>query len=259
MSANPPTQYATEDNLAARQRLWQTSHREQPFDLFSWVLDLAGVRPGSATSVLDVGCGNGNYEAALVRLGHAGMRVALDLSTGMLATVRSAERVQADAAALPFGRSTFDLVLAPHMLYHVPDVAGAAREMRRVLRHGGLCVAVTNGAANLQELAALIEAAVGTGWKMVRPANHFKLENGSDPLASAFDTVRRVDCPASPILVTDADAVADYVASVADHYEEEAGVDWTGVVERVRALARSAVTRDGGLRFTTSVGAFVCQ
>jgi ubiquinone/menaquinone biosynthesis C-methylase UbiE len=29
--------------------------------------------------------------------------------------------VNADATRLPFGDAAFDVVLAPHMLYHVPD------------------------------------------------------------------------------------------------------------------------------------------
>ncbi|HUF34067.1 MAG TPA: hypothetical protein VMN58_12755 [Acidimicrobiales bacterium] len=56
---NPPTQYATEGNLAARQRLWATSRRDPPFELIPWVLDLAGLMPGSSLEVVDVGCGNG--------------------------------------------------------------------------------------------------------------------------------------------------------------------------------------------------------
>ena len=56
------------------------------------------------------------------------------------------------------------------MLYHVPDIALAAAEARRVLRPGGVFVAVTNGRAHLAELRTLVEAAVGTGWRMEAPA-----------------------------------------------------------------------------------------
>jgi SAM-dependent methyltransferase len=123
MSANPPTQYATDENLALRQRLWATSRREPALDLFAWVLALSGLDAGGSQHVLDIGCGNGSYEAALADRAHAGGRVALDLSAGMLAVVTGAARVQADAQALPFAPGAFDVVLAPHMLYHVPDVA----------------------------------------------------------------------------------------------------------------------------------------
>jgi SAM-dependent methyltransferase len=260
VTANPPTQYATDSNLAARQRLWSGSRREPPFDLFSWVLDQLGVAAGDPRRVLDIGCGNGTYERVLAERGHVGPRVALDLSAGMLTRVSGASRMQADAQRLPLVASTFDLVMAPHMLYHVPDVVAAAREARRVLDPDGLFLAVTNSESNLAELGQLVEAAVGTGWKMVRPADrHFSLENGGAQLASAFARVERIDCPSSAVVVTDVDAVADYVASVADHYEAEAGLPWNQVVDRVRVLAHEAMADSGELRLSSAVGAFVCH
>jgi SAM-dependent methyltransferase len=80
VSTKPPSQYATDGDLAARQRPWWSGRREPRFDLFSWVLDLAGVIPGSKQRVLDAGCGNGAYEVAMHERGHRGLRVALDLS-----------------------------------------------------------------------------------------------------------------------------------------------------------------------------------
>ena len=70
MAMNPQSQYATDRNLASRQRLWSTSRRVPEFDLFSWVLDLAGISQSQSQSILDVGCGNGAYERALAERGH---------------------------------------------------------------------------------------------------------------------------------------------------------------------------------------------
>jgi SAM-dependent methyltransferase len=257
---NPTGQYATEGNLASRQRLWSTSRRVPNFDLVSWVLDLAGVAQGGTQRVLDVGCGNGIYERAFVKRGHRGPRVAVDLSAGMLQFVSDAAVVLADVQSLPFSSSSFDLALAPHVLYHVPDIEVAAKQIRRVLHPEGLFVAVTNSVSNLQELRALVEAAVGTGWKMIQSsAQHFNLEGGAALLASAFESVVRVDCPPSHLVVTDVNTLTDYVASVADPYEAQVDVPWSEVVNRVHELASTAMSRDGELRLSTGVGAFVCR
>jgi SAM-dependent methyltransferase len=260
MSINPPTQYATSGNLAARQRLWTTGRREPSFDLIAWVMDLIDDHTGAAGSVLDVGCGNGVYERALRARGHAGRVVAVDLSAGMLPHVVGAEKVQADVLHLPMPASSFDIVLAPHMLYHVPNVRDAAYELRRVLRPEGVCVAVTNSVANLLELRRLVEDAVGTGWQMVRPADRqFNLENGAELLGAAFDSVIRVDCLPGDLVVDDIDALVDYVASTADHYEAEVDRPWSEVVQRARELAAGVMQQHGEFRLTASVGAFVCR
>jgi SAM-dependent methyltransferase len=51
--------------------------------------------------------------------------------------------VQADLTALPFADEEFDLILCSHVLEHVGDDRAAMREMRRVLRPGGLAVIQT--------------------------------------------------------------------------------------------------------------------
>ena len=58
--------------------------------------------------------------------------------------------------------------------------------------------------------------------------------------------------------MTDLDALADYVASMADHYEAQVEMPWAVVVSRVRDLARAAMST-GELRFSTGAGAFICR
>jgi SAM-dependent methyltransferase len=257
---NPPTQYATDRNLAARQRFWAASRRDPPFELFPWVLDLAGIDGRGSGAVLDVGCGNGEYEDQITRRGHRGLVCAVDLSLGILRPIAGTDDLNADVQRLPFHDTSFDIVLAPHMLYHVPDVEQAARECRRVLKHGGVFVAVTNGESNIQEYRELVQAAVGTGWRMERPAErNFSLENGAEKLMRVFDTVERVACPPSDVVVTDLTLLAGYIASVADHYGAVVPVPWDEVVLRATDLAEEQLAGSGELRWRTSVGAFVCR
>jgi hypothetical protein len=144
MVLNPPDQYADDRNLRARQRFWQ--HQSPFFDVVSWVLDLAGLAPGQR--VLDAGCGNGAYLRALAT--QPVRPAGCDLSLGMLRSVAHRPLFNADVAALPVRDGAFDVVLAVHMLYHVPDRSAAVGELRRVLAPGGVCVAVTNGAQHLR-------------------------------------------------------------------------------------------------------------
>lgn len=258
---NPPTQYVNDANLRARQRFWD--HQQPWFDLVSWVLEVAGLKVGSTAQVLDVGCGNGHYLARLRTWSIAA--TGCDLSRGMLAAARATEAdlVNADVARLPFVASAFDVVLAPHMLYHVAERAAAASEMRRVLCPGGRCVVVTNGREHMASLRSLVESAVRVatpGWEMRNPSTHaFSLENGEEQLRSAFVEVACVRATAAPVVLTDASVAADYVASVADHYQPETPRPWSEVVEDVRRSVQRQIDASGSFVVHGHSGAFVCE
>jgi SAM-dependent methyltransferase len=95
--------------------------------------------------VLDWGCGHGMAAIVLARRGAA--VTACDLSAGYVAEARARARANgvavrglvADAQRLPFADHSFDAVWGHAILHHL-DVAIAARELRRVLRPGGVAV-----------------------------------------------------------------------------------------------------------------------
>ncbi len=261
VSLNPPTQYTTEDNLRARQRLWEA--QEPKFDLIGWVLDVAGFDPEADHRVLDVGCGNGSYLTELRRRGIVAR--GCDLSFGMLDAARPHPGlINGDVGALPIRSASSDLVLAPHMLYHVDDREQAAAELRRVTAPDGRCVVVTNGVNHMRSLRSLLETAVGratAGWEMRSPSTHvFSLENGADPLRSAFDNVQLTRPAAGPnVSITDASIAAGYIASIADHYQDETTRSWSDVVDDVRASVQHEIDTVGSFTVNGETGAFICR
>ena len=127
-------------------------------------------------------------------------------------------------SALPVRDEALDVVLAAHMLYHVPDRRAAVRELRRVLAPEGTCVAVTNGANHLLPLRGLVERAASRampGWQMEPATRAFTAENAAPQLAQAFGSVSCVR-PArqAPVVIRDATVAADYVASWAGFYQD---------------------------------------
>ena len=248
----PAPQYATDVNLAARQRLWTQSPRDRELDPFGWMASQV-----VGTRVVEIGCGNGRY---LERIDGA---IGLDLSMGMLAS--AAERARgpllcADAQALPFADASFDTVLAPMMLYHVPDRARAAHEMRRVLRPGGVAIAATNSGTTQHELRSLVEDVVGNGWRWRRPSDDdFSMENGGEQLAVAFDIVERHDYEPTISRVVAAELVTGYVASVADPYEAETGLVWSDVAAECGRRVAAIIAERGSFDITLRGGAFICR
>jgi SAM-dependent methyltransferase len=257
VAVNLPGQYDDDRNLRARQRLWR--YQDPYFDVVAWILDLAGLSPG--LRVLDAGCGNGEYLRALARRSvHA---AGCDRSMGMLRTAAHPALLNADVAALPAGDGVFDVVLAVHMLYHVPDREAAVHELRRVLAPGGVCIAVTNGARHTRSLRALVERAVRTaapGWRMHPATRAFPAENAAAQLAVAFDSIICVR-PARepPVVIRDAALAADYVASLASHYQDEVARPWPEVVEDVRQGVQAVIDHDGAFITSGDLAAFVCR
>jgi SAM-dependent methyltransferase len=101
--------------------------------------------PGRRT--LDLGCGEGRLSRDLKALDHD--VVGLDRSPTMLAAGREVdadiETHLADAASLPFGDGSFDLVVAFMSLQDIDDFEGAIGEAGRVLGPGGkFCMAIVH-------------------------------------------------------------------------------------------------------------------
>lgn len=101
--------------------------------------------PGRLT--LDIGCGEGRVTRDLRDRGHR--VIGLDASASMIRAAREAdpqgEYVEADAAAQPFEDGSADLAITFMSLMDMDDMAGAVREIGRVLEFGGrLVVAVVH-------------------------------------------------------------------------------------------------------------------
>ena len=101
---------------------------------------LAGPTP---ISVLDVGCGTGFLALLFAELGHS--VTGIDLAPGMLNVARQkAEQLHLNVrlrlengAALQDPDATYDLVIARHVIWVLPDPTLGGQEWLRVLRPGG--------------------------------------------------------------------------------------------------------------------------
>jgi SAM-dependent methyltransferase len=96
------------------------------------------LRPSAGQTLLDVGAGTGTFATAFCDWFGLDV-VAVEPSAAMRAQIqpRPGLRVLAgEAAAIPLADESADAVWLSLVLHHVPDVAAAAAEFRRVLRPG---------------------------------------------------------------------------------------------------------------------------
>ena len=106
--------------------------------------DVAGHLPGG--DALEIGVGTGIVaEALLQEAPQLGRLAGIDVSAQMLIRARPrllGRLVRGSAERLPFPDGRFDAVVAVHVLHLVPDLAVTLIETARVLRPGGLVVAI---------------------------------------------------------------------------------------------------------------------
>ncbi len=262
--------YATDDYYAVRLRTHELYSRPK-LDFVQWVVDLIPWRGDER--VLDVGAGPGTYFATVGRAAPRGMLVGADLSLGMLREARRADGAQSlsnsDVQDLPFADASFDVVLANHMLYHVPDIERALGELRRVLKPDGVLVAATNSAYTMPELETLARRACTLlGYPRQSFQTHterFSLENGTLLLARYFRAVARYDSP-SAFVFPSVQPVMEYIASTkalrAAHLP--VGLDWddfmdvmeTQIARLIRQLGELRVEKLAGVLVGTNGGGF---
>jgi phosphoethanolamine N-methyltransferase len=104
-----------------------------------------------AKAVLDIGCGAGGVDIALVRHHDAGYVTGIDVEDPVLTRARAlvarlglSDRIGLAKVApgpLPFAPGSFDVVFSKDAIIHIPDKRTLMRDVFRVLRPGGWFIA----------------------------------------------------------------------------------------------------------------------
>ncbi len=261
--------YASDDPLSVRIRTHERYTQPQ-VDFSAWVLDHVPWRGDEV--VLDDGCGSGSYvEPVRARLGRGGWFIGSDLSPGMLrdaaAEFPSArlDLVNADAMTLPLPSACCDLVLANHMLFHVPVIEQALAEVRRVLRPGGHLVATTNARDSMQKFFdEMTSASQALGHPFEIPTSpvrtRFTLENGAAALEPFFERAERHVLDSALVFSQAAPAVA-YVDSMRSVYEPQLppGLSWDRLMAQVERQIAARIAASGRYQVPKVSGAFVAS
>ncbi len=127
------------------------AHRRADAGVLDALSELGSI--GSATWVLEVGCGTGNHIIALVQR-HGCRGWGINPSEDMLQVARlhasGLELRSARAEELPFDAACFDLVFSIDVIHHVEDRPASFTEAFRVLDSGGRLAVVTDDEATIR-------------------------------------------------------------------------------------------------------------
>jgi len=138
-------------------------------------------------AILDVGCGGGRTIAKLAAASGSGMVRGLDHSADSvrMASLTNAELIQSGRIAiregsvsqLPYANHTFDLVTAVKTHFFWPDLSGDVREVRRVIKPGGLFAIIADvyKGANAATSRMVEKYAPKAGMTLLTPDEHRNL------------------------------------------------------------------------------------
>jgi ubiquinone/menaquinone biosynthesis C-methylase UbiE len=259
-------QYKSSSNLEARIALHERfSTRKGVFH--AWLFDF--IKAPDDAKVLELGVGSAKlWQVNRERIPHGWNITLSDISEGMLGDARKnvadiaasfSFRV-VDAQAIPFEDSSFDLIMANHMLYHVPNVDKAISEIRRVLKSDGRFYGTTNSINHMKELDDFVEEHMapqlpGVFDRLNTITTQFALENGEAQLSKHFANVKLHLPPPSYLHVTEAEPFMAYILSMARWSMLVEGTS-KQQVDKVVAEARKIAEQKLPIRITTSAGLF---
>ena len=220
-----------------------------------WLLSNYEIKDGM--KVLELGTGTGDmWKGQVGIIAKCGKLVISDLSEGMLDTARknvgeyaNVEYKQIDVQNIPFEDSSFDVVIANMMLYHVPDIKRAVSEIRRVLNADGVFYSATYGEHNFNDIIAEWFGLIGENYD---PNHLFTLQNGGDVLGKEFSDieVRRYE---DSLHVTNIEDLADYLQSLK-------ALHGIGTMERDQILKMLSAHEEGGaIDLQKEYGTFIAR
>jgi ubiquinone/menaquinone biosynthesis C-methylase UbiE len=248
-------QYKTGSNLNSRVQLHERFSTNK-YGWHRWLFDQLDIAPNA--KILELGCGTGKFwQTNSDRIPPEWDLTLSDFSTGMLETAKSELEMSErnfswrviDAENIPYKDSTFNAVIASHMLYHVPNRTQALSEIRRILTDHGHLYATTNGRVHMKELDDLVQDAAFKD----DTVDKFGLENGAAQLMPFFNSVALKTYQDS-LAVTDTDTVIRYLLSAdGQHILSDEHIDG------IRKFVQAEIVSKGSFHITKASGLFSCQ
>jgi ubiquinone/menaquinone biosynthesis C-methylase UbiE len=267
-------QYGTKKHLQTRIDI-HNLYSQAPFSFVEWAFNQISL--SGSEKALDAGCGSGGWLFPLAEKlsQNGGSVVGLDLSEGMLSDIQAqasrysnVELLVGDVQNLQFKDDSFDLVMANFMLYHVPDIERAVRELRRVLKPGGTFIAATNSQLTMSvlwEIHMACQRKAGIEEKIVHrsvPTMGFSLENGSTFLRPYFDWFESKSLY-DVLRFKESQPLMDYYASLlmkrGDTEHEVSDEHWRNVYGFVRDQVNEIIKLQGCFSLPKTAGFFVAS
>jgi len=252
-------QYIDTSNISVRIRL-HTLYSQNKEQWFPWIYRNSGIKSGM--KVLELGCGNGDFW--LQNIEKLPKKVNIILSDNSEGVLKEAESrfnlndnrfsykiINMDRISAP--DSSFDLVIANHVLFYASDITKTLTRIRRILKPGGTFICSTYGPRHMKEISDLVKRFDD---RIILAAKDlyeiFGKTNGKEILSHTFNTVEWREYEDS-LIVTDANDLTDYITSCHGNQNQY-------IIDRFKEFKAFVRETSGkGFYVTKEAGIFICR
>lgn len=252
-------QYKNADNLNARINLHSFNTNKTDWNI--WFFKKMNIPENS--NILELGCGNGllwkKNEKSLKETWDITLS---DFSEGMLQSAqkninnKNIKYQVIDIQDIPYENNSFDIIIARHMLYHVPDIDRGLEEVKRVLKPEGKFYASTNGKEHLKELKRLVKGFdESIDFDPEKYAEKFSVENGSMILNKHFSNVIFEEFNGQ-IVVDKVEPVVSYVTSI---IKDKKSIIDEDKLDSFYKYVEAEIDKAGVFKITTNSGIFIAE
>ncbi len=246
--------YVKNDKLSTRINIHKFSTNK--YGWYNWVFDQ--YKLDENIIVLEIGCGNGGLWIAKEKEISNKMNIILtDISPLMIEKTK--EKLNGnnifsfqvmDIQNIPFEDENFDIIIANHMLYHVPNLVKALSEVKRVLKSDGYFYSTTIGKNHLKELQNVYKNYEDQVKFNYSYECSFLLDYGESILKNYFRRIeqkRYIDF----LEVTDVNAIMDYIVSYNEVPKE--------IMDEIYQKVKKEIEEKGMFKIEKDSGIFICK
>jgi ubiquinone/menaquinone biosynthesis C-methylase UbiE len=253
-------QYSDDSKLAARIKLHSKySTNQQGF--YPWLFEQYEFH--KCFRILELGCGSATqWEGRIDDLPEDCILVLSDYSCGMVDLVwqKYSEHSnvlvqQVDIQDMPFPDEVFDIIIANHMLYHVPDMDKALTEVKRVLKNNGLFYSSTNGEGGMRPYLHDALKRFNPLIDSFKPelSLSFTMQNGEKILHKYFNDVKRMEFVDS-LRITETQDLIDWIKSIIT-FASFSESDLDGLYEFFEEVR----IKEGAINIPKEIGLFISR
>lgn len=232
-----------------------------------WVFD--NINKADNLKVLELGCGNGLlWRLNANRVPESWDIILSDFSEGMLKAAKNLigddinhiKYEIIDIENIPYEDYSYDIIIANHMLYHVPSRTKALAEIRRVLKNDGIFYATTISCEYMKELRELIKEYRSKPYNEgeAHPViSNFSIENGDGQLKEYFNRVE-LKIYDNSLIINDAQSFINYAYSCNGMSEGKIILDES---ERnmFHKFVEEKINTDGNIIIPSKFGMFISR